>query len=167
MALDGRSGNPGGNTGSARFREQVHSPPFGRDAAAHLKERGREAEKALELKRAGRFRLRRLRSSCDADQMEPSGHLHSGSIQNQTSVFSAGALVDLPGRLISLAEHAGLAFASREVALLCGLRGEELVPRASFFQLHHQRKGVIERMLLAHEDVLVFTARKRTRRRSG
>ena len=73
-----------------------------------------------------------------------------------------GALVDLPGRLTSLAEQSGLAFASREVALLCGLRGEELVPRASFFQLHHQRKGVIERMLLiAHEDVLVFKVRKR------
>jgi SAM-dependent methyltransferase len=69
-----------------------------------------------------------------------------------------GALVDLPGRLIALAEQAGLAFASREVALLCGLRGSELVPRASFFQLYHQRAGTIPNMLLiAHEDVLVFT----------
>ena len=39
-----------------------------------------------------------------------------------------GALVDLPGRLIRLAEQAGLAFASREVALLCALRGDDLVP---------------------------------------
>jgi tRNA G10 N-methylase Trm11 len=96
-------------------------------------------------------------------------HPHNGRLVLTVRPYrQQGALVDLPGRLISLAEHAGLAFASREVALLCGLRGEEPVPRASFFQLHHQRKGVIERMLLiAHEDVLVFTARKRTRRRSG
>ena len=79
-----------------------------------------------------------------------------------------GALVDLPGRLIKLAAQAGLEFASREVALLCGLRDSELVPRASFFQLHHQRAGKIERMLLiAHEDVLVFTAAKNPGRRRG
>jgi modification methylase len=79
-----------------------------------------------------------------------------------------GALVNLPGRLIQLAGQAGLKLASREVALLCGLRDSELVPRASFFQLHHQRAGKIERMLLiAHEDVLVFTVAKKTRRRSG
>lgn len=68
-----------------------------------------------------------------------------------------GALIDLPGQLIALAERNGLAFCSREVALLCGLRGSGLALRASFFQLYHQRAGTIERMLLiAHEDVLVF-----------
>ncbi|MDE3070489.1 MAG: site-specific DNA-methyltransferase [Acidobacteriota bacterium] len=71
-----------------------------------------------------------------------------------------GALVDLPGQLIRLAGQAGLELCSREVALLCGLREERLVPRASFFQLYHQKAGTIERMLLiAHEDALVFTAR--------
>jgi tRNA G10 N-methylase Trm11 len=78
-----------------------------------------------------------------------------------------GALIDLPGRLIALAEHAGLAFASREVALLCGLKEDGLALRASFFQLYHQRAGTIDRMLLiAHEDVLVF-ARKPNRSRPG
>jgi hypothetical protein len=68
-----------------------------------------------------------------------------------------GALVDLPGRLITLAEQHGLRFCSREVALLCGLKGNGLALRASFFQLYHQRAGTIERMLLiGHEDVLVF-----------
>jgi modification methylase len=68
-----------------------------------------------------------------------------------------GALVDLPGQLIQLAGDAGLELVSREVALLCALRDDRLVPRASFFQLYHQRKGAIERMLLiAHEDVLCF-----------
>jgi tRNA G10 N-methylase Trm11 len=79
-----------------------------------------------------------------------------------------GALVDLPGRLIRLAEQCGLAFCSREVALLCGLKGNGLALRTSFFQLYHQRAGTIERMLLiGHEDVLVFTRAARTRRRSG
>jgi tRNA G10 N-methylase Trm11 len=79
-----------------------------------------------------------------------------------------GALVDLPGRLITLAASAGLAFASREVALLCGLKERELALRASFFQLYHQRAGTIERMLLiGHEDVLVFTRAAKARRRSG
>ncbi|MGH7477795.1 MAG: site-specific DNA-methyltransferase, partial [Longimicrobiales bacterium] len=59
---------------------------------------------------------------------------------------SQGALVDLPGQIIAHAEAAGLALAERWVALLCGLRGGELVPRTSFFQLQHQRTGAIPRM---------------------
>ena len=76
---------------------------------------------------------------------------------------SQGTLIDLPGQIIAVAAGAGLALAERRVALLCGLRGGELVPRTSFFQLHHQRAGAIPRMLLiAHEDVLVFApARQR------
>jgi modification methylase len=75
-----------------------------------------------------------------------------------------GELIDLPGQLEALAPQAGLEPFDRLVALLCALRGEQLVPRASFFQLRHQRTGTIPRMLLiAHEDVLVF--RKTTRRR--
>jgi modification methylase len=71
---------------------------------------------------------------------------------------SQGALVDLPGRIIDLAERAGLTPSGRHVALLCGLRGGRLVPRTSFFQLQRQRSGATPRMLLiAHEDVLVFT----------
>jgi SAM-dependent methyltransferase len=74
-----------------------------------------------------------------------------------------GALVDLPGQLIELAGQAGLELCSREVALLCGLRDERLVPRASFFQLYHQKAGTIERMLLiAHEDALVLRPAART-----
>jgi modification methylase len=66
-------------------------------------------------------------------------------------------LIDLPGQLEQLALDAGLDLHDRLVALLCGLRGGELVPRSSFFQLQRQRSGAIARMLLiAHEDVLVF-----------
>lgn len=68
-----------------------------------------------------------------------------------------GALIDLPGELTALARAAGFALDARHAALLCGLRGDRLVPRASFFQMQKQRTGAIPGMLLvAHEDVLVF-----------
>jgi modification methylase len=68
-----------------------------------------------------------------------------------------GELVDLPGQLEQLAAETGLEPHDRLVALLCRLRGADLVPRPSFFQMQQQRAGAIPRMLLiAHEDVLVF-----------
>jgi hypothetical protein len=79
-----------------------------------------------------------------------------------SAVPGPGELVDLPGQLEQLALDAGLELHDRLVALLCGLRGTEFVPPASFFQLQKQRSGAIPRMLLiAHEDVLVFTKPKR------
>ena len=70
---------------------------------------------------------------------------------------SRGVLIDLPGQITGLAASAGLTLTERRVALLCGLRGERLVPRTSFFQLTHLRRNTFERMLLiAHEDILVF-----------
>jgi hypothetical protein len=75
----------------------------------------------------------------------------------------AGRLVDLPGQLEVLAARNGLDLCAREAALLCGLDGGAVIPRASFFQINHQRKGAIPRMLIiAHQDVLVFR-RRRTR----
>jgi SAM-dependent methyltransferase len=77
----------------------------------------------------------------------------------------AGRLVDLPGQLEQLAAHNGLSLCARHAALLCGLDGERVIPRASFFQINHQRKGAIPRMLIiAHEDVLVFKPATCTRR---
>lgn len=73
-----------------------------------------------------------------------------------------GELVDFPGALVRLAEEAGLTLVQRDVALLAGIRGEELVPRASFFQLKDVR-AARERgrpyLVVAHEDVLVFGKR--------
>jgi modification methylase len=67
------------------------------------------------------------------------------------------ALIDLPGQIIGLAAEVGLQLERRHAALLCGLRGRDIVPRPSFFQLQRLRSGVVPRMLLiAHEDVLVF-----------
>lgn len=70
-----------------------------------------------------------------------------------------GELIDLPGHLQHLAEQAGLVAYERHVALLAAIRGDQLVPRASFFQQHQVRqarsRGVPHR-IVAHEDVLVF-----------
>jgi tRNA G10 N-methylase Trm11 len=92
--------------------------------------------------------------ACCARMLQP----HRGRLVLTVRPYrEQGALVDLPGRLIALAEQHGLRFCSREVALLCGLKGNGLALRASFFQLYHQRAGTIERMLLiGHEDVLIF-----------
>jgi tRNA G10 N-methylase Trm11 len=76
-----------------------------------------------------------------------------------------GALIDLPGELVTLASSAGFVLKARHAALLCGLRDDRLVPRASFFQMQKVRSGAFPRMLvIAHEDVLVFTPQRRLRR---
>ena len=70
-----------------------------------------------------------------------------------------GRLVDLPGQLVGVGEDAGLVLYERNAALLTGLRGEGLVPRTSFFALEAVRKARargIPRLVIAHEDLLVF-----------
>ena len=55
----------------------------------------------------------------------------------------------------------GLIPADRCVALLAGLRGEQLIPRPSFFQLDNLRKARARGEpwhLIVHEDVLIFRA---------
>jgi tRNA1(Val) A37 N6-methylase TrmN6 len=72
-----------------------------------------------------------------------------------------GELVDLPGAITAAGQHAGLTLVDRLVALLCGLRGNYLVSRASFFQMHETRKARargIPLHVLAHEDLILFTA---------
>lgn len=64
--------------------------------------------------------------------------------------------------MITAADNADFALVERNVALLAGIRGDRLVPRASFFALHHLRspkQSSAHRHLLIHEDVLVFTPR--------
>ncbi|MBF6555106.1 MAG: site-specific DNA-methyltransferase [Acidimicrobiales bacterium] len=73
--------------------------------------------------------------------------------------WHAGQLIDLPGAMVRVGEEAGLILYERNVALLAGLRGEQLVPRTSFFALEQVRKARtagIPRLVTAHEDFLVF-----------
>ena len=88
-----------------------------------------------------------------ARMLAPSGRL----VLTARPYRSNGSLVDLPGQVIRLAAEAGLTLEERRVALLCGLREGKLVSRASFFQLNHQRHTFERTLLIAHEDVLVFT----------
>ncbi len=70
-----------------------------------------------------------------------------------------GLLVDLPGALARSAEGTGLDLWERNVALLAGLRGEGLVPRASFFTLDQVRKARargVPQAVIAHEDLIVL-----------
>jgi modification methylase len=71
-----------------------------------------------------------------------------------------GELIDLPGAILAAGGAAGLVPAERCVALLAGLRGQQLIPRPSFFQLDNVRKARARGEpwhLIVHEDVLVFT----------
>ena len=70
-----------------------------------------------------------------------------------------GRLVDLPGALARVGEEAGLVLYERNVALLCALRDDRLVSRASFFALEQVRKARargIPRLVTAHEDLVVL-----------
>ena len=149
------------------------SPPYGRSLHGQVKAgHGRPVEKwddrysrnpgnlahlPADTGRRGRpsfaTALAEILAGC-ARMLAPQGRL----VLTARAYRSQGQLVDLPGQIIGLAADAGLALEGRRVALLCGLRDGALVPRASFFQLNHQRRSTFERMLLiAHEDVLVFT----------
>ena len=70
-----------------------------------------------------------------------------------------GELVDLPSAVIAAGRRAGLTPIERCVALLAGIRGEQLIPRPSFFQLDNTRKARARGEpwhLIVHEDVLIF-----------
>ncbi|MGH9076448.1 MAG: TRM11 family SAM-dependent methyltransferase [Acidimicrobiales bacterium] len=70
-----------------------------------------------------------------------------------------GRLIDLPGALARVGEQAGLVLYERNVALLCGLRGEGLVPRSSFFALDQVRKARargVPRLVTGHEDLVAW-----------
>src|SRR6266487_5352149 len=72
---------------------------------------------------------------------------------------SRGELVDLPAAVLAAGTNAGLIPAARCVALLAGLRGGQLIPRPSFFQLDNIRKARRRGQpwhLMVHEDVLIF-----------
>lgn len=152
------------------------SPPYGDSLHGHVRKRSDRVEKyddryshnpdnlaELPLQRGRRGRphfadaLAEILAGCQS-LLAPAGFL----VLTARPYRRAGELVDLPGQLEQLALDAGLERHDRLVALLCGLRGTELVPRASFFQLQKQRSGAIPRMLLiGHEDVLVFTKPQR------
>jgi hypothetical protein len=72
---------------------------------------------------------------------------------------AGGALHDLAGETVELCQQAGLLYWQHVIALHAAIRGSELVPRPSFWQLSTTRRALArgERLhLVCHEDVLVF-----------
>ena len=72
-----------------------------------------------------------------------------------------GELTDFPSAVIEAGRAAGLIPVERCVALLAGIRGGQLIPRPSFFQLDNTRKARARGKpwhLIVHEDVLIFRA---------
>ncbi|KQC37915.1 TRM11 family methyltransferase [Frankia sp. ACN1ag] len=71
-----------------------------------------------------------------------------------------GALVDLPGALVDLADETGLHLHARAAALLAALHPDgTLVPRATFFARHNirvARAAGHPLHLIAHEDILLL-----------
>ena len=70
-----------------------------------------------------------------------------------------GELVDLPGAVGRVGEEADFVLVERNVALLVGIRHDELVPRASFFaidQVRRARRRGFPQLVIAHEDVVVL-----------
>lgn len=74
-----------------------------------------------------------------------------------------GRLVDLAAATRRLAADAGFGYLQHVIALHVGIRDARLVPRPSFWQLHHLRRARAAGRpvhLVAHEDVLVFVKPK-------
>jgi hypothetical protein len=74
-----------------------------------------------------------------------------------------GELVDIPGMAVAAGTHAGLELVEECIALIAGIRGGVLVPRASFFQQKNVRDAIATgdpQWLLQHEDVLILRAKR-------
>ncbi|MGH9284663.1 MAG: TRM11 family SAM-dependent methyltransferase [Acidimicrobiales bacterium] len=70
-----------------------------------------------------------------------------------------GRCLDLGAATVTLAQQAGFSYLQHVIALLCAVRGSELVARPSFWQLTQNRKARAKGLpahLVVHEDVLVF-----------
>lgn len=87
--------------------------------------------------------------------LRPGGHV----VLTTRPYRRGGELIDLPSAVIAAAQDAGLTFIDRNPALMAGLRQDQLIPRASFFQLLAARKARaagIPQQVTVHEDVLTF-----------
>jgi len=74
-----------------------------------------------------------------------------------------GALIDLPGEVITAGEIAGLQPVARCVALLAGIRDGQQIARPSFFQLNNVRKARDAgepQSAIVHEDLILFQKRQ-------
>jgi tRNA G10 N-methylase Trm11 len=156
----------------------VTSPPYGPSTHGHVREYAG---------RGGRVSKVNHSYSRDRHNLAHSGHdqltagfttiltgclplLKPGGIVAVTArpYRTRGELVDIPGMVATAGHAAGLTLIDRCVALIAGIRNGQLIPRASFFQLHNTRlahQAGDPQWLIQHELVYIFAAG--SRRRSG
>jgi hypothetical protein len=78
-----------------------------------------------------------------------------------------GELVDIPGMVVAAGTSAGLELVEECIALIAGIRGGVLVPRASFFQQKNVRDAIATgdpQWLVQHEDVVILAKGDAVRR---
>ncbi len=125
------------------------SPPYGPSVHGHVKTAPgqgvhktnyRYSSDPANLAHVG---LERLLEAMRAVLVECTHVLRPGGVVAMTvrPWWSAGELIDLPGSLCRVGEDAGLVLFERNVALLAGLRDEQLVSRSSFFALDQARRA--------------------------
>jgi hypothetical protein len=152
----------------------VTSPPYGPSTHGHVREyAGRGGRVSKVNHRYGNDRANLAHSS--------HGQLAAGFTQILTGCVpllqpggivavtarpyrTRGELVDIPGMVAAAGHTAGLTLIDRCVALIAGIRNGQLVPRASFFQLHNIRlahQAGDPQWLFQHELVHIFRVTSR------
>jgi SAM-dependent methyltransferase len=150
----------------------VTSPPYGPSTHGHVREYGgREGRVAKvnhiyghdpgNLARASHDQLAdgfsRILAGC-VPLLRSGGHV----AVTARPYRRGGELVDIPGMVINAGTAAGLTLIERCPALIAGIRGGRVIPRASFFQLRNVRLAHAHgdpQWLLQHETVLIFKRR--------
>jgi hypothetical protein len=148
----------------------ITSPPYGPSAHGHVRTPGPRSGKVRKLhhRYGGSANLAyaehdelaaaftTILTHCAA-LLAPGGHIAITARPYRRH----GELIDIPGMVIAAGTNAGLTLADRCVGLIAGVRNGQLIPRGSFFQLRNVRAALADgdpQWLVAHEDVLVFTA---------
>jgi predicted RNA methylase len=159
---------------TGRVRLVLTSPPYGsmthgqvrsaRDGAAavekhaHVYSRGRDrrvANLAYQRPEVLSDSFTRIMAAC-RPLLAPGGVV----VVTTRPYRTQGRLVDFPGEVAAAGRRAGLVQVDRCAALLCAVRGGEVVSRVSFFQMIETRR--LRRQgrpvhVIQHEDALVFT----------
>lgn len=159
---------------AGRVRLLLTSPPYGSMTHGQVRSR-RDGAEAVD-KYAHTYAQGRQRRAANLAYQKPEALLASftrilaacrpllapGAVVAVTArpYRSRGRLVDFPGQVAGAGRQAGLVQVDRCAALLCAVRGGQVVGRTSFFQvieMRRLRKQGRPVHVVQHEDVLVFT----------
>jgi hypothetical protein len=146
----------------------VTSPPYGPSTHGHVRTPGPRRGKVRKLHhKYGRADNLAYRSHAElADGfaeilagclplLRPGGHV----VITARPYRRHGELIDIPGMVAAAGVAAGLELVEECIALICGVRDDVIIPRASFFQQKNVRDAIANgdpQWLLQHEDVLVL-----------